>query len=181
MGPRWLPSPCFSSPVPRPSPLRPRIVLRTGTSGDCCCDAAAGRFRAATLHCHRGRSSREDRLGAGFRQERHRETTNRYREHALLHCFDLEDHHRHCSHDACRHKQVVPDRPVNTHLRSAKITSPMWDVSQVTLRRLANHTAGLAKYRGLPDYSSQAANVRAMACTGVVSRSLCNIKYCVVQ
>ncbi len=44
------------------------------------------------------------------------------------------------------HKKVDLDRPVNTYLRGAKITSPMWDVSQVTLRRLANHTAGLATY-----------------------------------
>lgn len=44
------------------------------------------------------------------------------------------------------HKRVDLDRPVNTYLRSAKITSPVWDVSQVTLRRLANHTAGLATY-----------------------------------
>src|SRR5215472_12800907 len=44
------------------------------------------------------------------------------------------------------HKKVDLDRPVNTYLRSAKITSPMWDVSQVTVRRLANHTAGLATY-----------------------------------
>ena len=43
-------------------------------------------------------------------------------------------------------KKVDLDRPVNTYLRTAKITSPMWDVSQVTLRRLANHTAGLATY-----------------------------------
>jgi CubicO group peptidase (beta-lactamase class C family) len=44
------------------------------------------------------------------------------------------------------HKKVDLDQPVNTYLRSAKITSPMWDVSQVTLRRLANHTGGLATY-----------------------------------
>lgn len=43
-------------------------------------------------------------------------------------------------------KKVDLDRPVNTYLRNTKITSPMWDVSQVTLRRLANHTAGLATY-----------------------------------
>src|SRR6185437_2594456 len=43
-------------------------------------------------------------------------------------------------------KKVDLDQPVNTYLRGAKITSPMWDVSQVTLRRLANHTAGLATY-----------------------------------
>jgi len=49
------------------------------------------------------------------------------------------------------HRKLDLDRPVNTYLRSAKITSPMWDVSQVTLRRLANHTAGLATYnRGCP-------------------------------
>src|SRR5215471_20091060 len=44
------------------------------------------------------------------------------------------------------HKKVDLDRPVNAYLRGARITSPMWDVSQVTLRRLANHTAGLATY-----------------------------------
>lgn len=43
-------------------------------------------------------------------------------------------------------KKVDLDRPVNNYLRGAKITSPLWDVSQVTLRRLANHTAGLATY-----------------------------------
>jgi CubicO group peptidase (beta-lactamase class C family) len=43
-------------------------------------------------------------------------------------------------------KKLDLDRPVNTYLRSAKITSPMWDASQVTLRRLANHTAGLATF-----------------------------------
>ena len=43
-------------------------------------------------------------------------------------------------------KKVDLDRPVNSYLRSAKITSPMWDASQVTPRRLANHTAGLATY-----------------------------------
>jgi CubicO group peptidase (beta-lactamase class C family) len=43
-------------------------------------------------------------------------------------------------------KKVDLDQPVNNYLRGAKITSPMWDVSQVTLRRLANHTAGLATY-----------------------------------
>jgi CubicO group peptidase (beta-lactamase class C family) len=38
------------------------------------------------------------------------------------------------------------DRPVNTYLRTAKISSPLWDVSCVTLRRIANHTAGFATY-----------------------------------
>src|SRR5215831_11984926 len=53
------------------------------------------------------------------------------------------------------HKKMDLDRPVNTYLRNAKITSPMWDVSQVTLRRLANHTAGLATYaHGCPVDSS---------------------------
>jgi len=43
-------------------------------------------------------------------------------------------------------KKMDLDRPVNTYLRTVKIASPMWDVSQVTPRRLANHTAGLATY-----------------------------------
>ena len=43
-------------------------------------------------------------------------------------------------------KKLDLDQPVNAYLRGAKITSPLWDVSQVTLRRLANHTAGLATY-----------------------------------
>ena len=44
------------------------------------------------------------------------------------------------------HKKVDLDQSVNTYLRSAKTTSLRWDVSQVTLRRIANHTAGLATY-----------------------------------
>jgi len=38
------------------------------------------------------------------------------------------------------------DRPANDYLRSARLHSPMWDVSQATVRRVANHTAGLTTY-----------------------------------
>jgi CubicO group peptidase (beta-lactamase class C family) len=44
------------------------------------------------------------------------------------------------------HKQVNLDRPVNDYLHAARINSPMWDVSKATVRRVANHTAGLATY-----------------------------------
>jgi CubicO group peptidase (beta-lactamase class C family) len=44
------------------------------------------------------------------------------------------------------HNQVNLDRPVNDYLRAARVNSPMWDVSKATVRRVANHTAGLATY-----------------------------------
>ena len=44
------------------------------------------------------------------------------------------------------HHQVNLDRPVNDYLPTAKLTSPMWDVSKATVRRVANHTAGLATF-----------------------------------
>ena len=48
-------------------------------------------------------------------------------------------------------KRVNLDRPVNDYLHAAKVHSPMWDVSKATVRRVANHTAGLATYdRGCP-------------------------------
>ena len=37
-------------------------------------------------------------------------------------------------------KKVDLDQPVNRYLRTAKLSSPMWDVSQATVRRVANHT-----------------------------------------
>lgn len=43
-------------------------------------------------------------------------------------------------------QKVDLDQPVNRYLRTAKVSSPMWDVSQATVRRVANHTAGLATY-----------------------------------
>jgi CubicO group peptidase (beta-lactamase class C family) len=42
--------------------------------------------------------------------------------------------------------KVDLDRPVNDYLGAAKVSSPMWDVSQATVRRVANHTAGFATY-----------------------------------
>jgi CubicO group peptidase (beta-lactamase class C family) len=44
------------------------------------------------------------------------------------------------------HNQVNLDRPVNDYLHAARVNSPMWDVSKATVRRVANHTAGLTTY-----------------------------------
>jgi hypothetical protein len=35
---------------------------------------------------------------------------------------------------------------VNRYLRTAKVSTPMWDVANATVRRVGNHTAGLATY-----------------------------------
>jgi CubicO group peptidase (beta-lactamase class C family) len=45
-------------------------------------------------------------------------------------------------------KQLDLDRPVNDHLGSARLTSPMWDPAGATVRRLAMHTAGLTTFDG---------------------------------
>lgn len=42
--------------------------------------------------------------------------------------------------------KVNLDRPANDYLHTVKIHSPMWDVAKATVRRVANHTAGLASY-----------------------------------
>lgn len=42
--------------------------------------------------------------------------------------------------------RIELDRPVNAYLPSAKLRSPMWDVSKATVRRVLNHTAGLSTY-----------------------------------
>lgn len=44
-----------------------------------------------------------------------------------------------------RHR-VDLDRPVNEYLRSTMISSPVWDVSHVTVRQLYMHTAGLSTF-----------------------------------
>lgn len=44
------------------------------------------------------------------------------------------------------HRTVDLDHPVNDYLGAAKVSSPMWDVSQATVGRVANHTAGFATY-----------------------------------
>jgi CubicO group peptidase (beta-lactamase class C family) len=44
------------------------------------------------------------------------------------------------------HGRVNLDQPVNDYLRTVKVSSPMWDVSKATVRRVANHTAGFATY-----------------------------------
>jgi CubicO group peptidase (beta-lactamase class C family) len=38
------------------------------------------------------------------------------------------------------------DKPINDYLHSAKLRSPMWDVSASSVRRVANHTGGLTTY-----------------------------------
>jgi CubicO group peptidase (beta-lactamase class C family) len=38
------------------------------------------------------------------------------------------------------------DRPVNDYLRTTGVSSPVWDVRDVTIRRLLNHTAGLSTF-----------------------------------
>lgn len=43
-------------------------------------------------------------------------------------------------------KQLDLDRPVNDFLGPAKLTSPVWNASDATVRRVASHTAGLATY-----------------------------------
>jgi CubicO group peptidase (beta-lactamase class C family) len=43
-------------------------------------------------------------------------------------------------------KQLDLDRPVNDYLASTKVTSPVWNPSDATVRRVATHTAGLARY-----------------------------------
>jgi CubicO group peptidase (beta-lactamase class C family) len=43
-------------------------------------------------------------------------------------------------------KALNLDRPVNDYLGRAKVSSPLWNTSEVTARRLANHTAGLTTY-----------------------------------
>ena len=43
-------------------------------------------------------------------------------------------------------KQVDIDRPVNNYLRTARLSSPLWNVDGATVRRVANHTAGLTTF-----------------------------------
>ena len=40
-------------------------------------------------------------------------------------------------------KQLDLDRPINGYLGAAKLTSPAWNSAEATVRRVANHTAGL--------------------------------------
>src|SRR5579871_5029854 len=38
------------------------------------------------------------------------------------------------------------DRPVNDYLSTTRVSSPAWDASQATVRRVATHTSGLTTY-----------------------------------
>lgn len=42
--------------------------------------------------------------------------------------------------------KISLDKPVNDYLKEAKLTSPMWDPAEATVRRMATHTAGLTTY-----------------------------------
>jgi len=43
-------------------------------------------------------------------------------------------------------KQLDLDRPVNDYLSGAKLKSPAWNPAEATVRRVANHTAGLTTF-----------------------------------
>jgi CubicO group peptidase (beta-lactamase class C family) len=43
-------------------------------------------------------------------------------------------------------KQLDLDRPLNDYLGAAKLTSPAWNPSEATVRRVATHTAGLTTF-----------------------------------
>jgi CubicO group peptidase (beta-lactamase class C family) len=43
-------------------------------------------------------------------------------------------------------KQLDLDRPVNDYLGAAKLNSPAWNPAEATVRRVANHTAGLTTF-----------------------------------
>jgi CubicO group peptidase (beta-lactamase class C family) len=43
-------------------------------------------------------------------------------------------------------KQLDLDRPINDYLGSAKLKSPAWNPAEATVRRVANHTAGLTTF-----------------------------------
>lgn len=63
------------------------------------------------------------------------------------------------------------DRPVNDYLPTAKLQSPMWDVSAATVRRVANHTGGLTTYNrkcNVGDSSCQTSTIVAIERHGIV-------------
>ena len=67
--------------------------------------------------------------------------------------------------------KVNLDRPVNTYLKSSKLTSPRWDVSKATVRRVLNHTAGLSTYNRdcvADDQACETATAAAIRRYGVV-------------
>ena len=43
-------------------------------------------------------------------------------------------------------KQLDIDRPVNNYLHPVRLSSPLWNVDAATVRRVANHTAGLTTF-----------------------------------
>jgi CubicO group peptidase (beta-lactamase class C family) len=63
------------------------------------------------------------------------------------------------------------DKPINDYLHSAKLRSPMWDVSASTVRRVANHTGGLTTYNrkcAVDDSDCRASTETAISRHGIV-------------
>jgi CubicO group peptidase (beta-lactamase class C family) len=63
------------------------------------------------------------------------------------------------------------DGPINDYLHSAKLRSPMWDVSATAVRRVANHTGGLTTYNRkctVDDSDCQVSTETAISRHGIV-------------
>lgn len=68
-------------------------------------------------------------------------------------------------------QKIDLDKPINDYLHSAKLRSPMWDVSASTVRRVANHTGGLTTYNRkctVGDSDCQASTENAISRHGFV-------------
>jgi CubicO group peptidase (beta-lactamase class C family) len=44
------------------------------------------------------------------------------------------------------HKRLDLDRPINDYIKPARLRSPLWNPNEATVRRVANHTAGLTTF-----------------------------------
>lgn len=63
------------------------------------------------------------------------------------------------------------DHPVNDYLPAAKVHSPAWDASAATVRRVANHTAGLSTYNrkcNVEDSSCHTSTITAIEQHGIL-------------
>ena len=43
-------------------------------------------------------------------------------------------------------KRIDLDRPINDYIKPARLSSPLWNPAEATVRRVANHTAGLTTF-----------------------------------
>ena len=43
-------------------------------------------------------------------------------------------------------KRIDLDRPIDDYIRPARLSSPLWNTAEATVRRVANHTAGLTTF-----------------------------------